>query len=458
MKCKLFSLLPFILSLFISLPAFAAKGIFLLGGIPLKDYTIVYPSDKDDEESIQPATYLKKKLKSATRISLPIKERIVYRSSVNGEVRDGRIESEVSYVKSSKDEHEEIRILKSDTLPTFDYKVKIGQGGVSIYGGCGWALQHGIDILISLISENRQVYDTEFSGSIEGEILFPRPEGVNLRILDVNVWDYSQDSVPPAWQKAGMDCRDSVRAPKFAQLIRAYMPDIICLQEYSSHMDRQLYPLLMNYGYKRASNGKEESWPHTPIFYDKSLWKLVKVNYRLYGNGSDTWCNNGSKSFTSAVLKNKSTGKMVAVVSTHLWFRNDQLRPGSTYARTSQVALILAEMETIKAKFDCPIFVCGDMNSTERMLPIRLFLDAGYKPCYKVATQYADKQVGHHACFPHTVGSRSNNGKSRKEGSIDHCFIHNGGATEIKVFECLRPYFSVFLTDHYPNLIDATLK
>ena len=410
-----------------------AQETYELSGKKLKDYTIVYSTEADIEEGATPALNLRDKLKKATNITIPIE-------------------------KSGAKKKNIISISKSDTISTFNYAIDVRSGNIRIDGGCGWAMNQAIDILVDKLAEDKQLSAMHLNGTIEGKILFPRPDGVNLRIFDDNVWDYHQDTIPPKWQEAGLDCRDSVRSPKFAQLIRAYMPDVICLQEYSSHMDSVLYPMLKKYGYKRASNGKEESWPHTPIFYDKAQWKPLRINYRLYGHGPDTWCNNGSKSFTSAVLKNKATGKIVGVVSTHLWFRGDKSHPGSTYARASQVALIMAEVEVIKAKFNCPVFVCGDMNSTEDTLPMQLFINSGYKPCYKIATQYSDKALGHHTCFAHTVGSRNNNGKDREAGSIDHCFIHNEQNTEVKVFDCIRPYFSVFLTDHYPNLIDVELK
>ncbi len=411
-----------------------AKSNYELGGKDLDSYTIVYSSNADPDEGIDRANYLRTKLKKGTKVSNSIKG--------SADFRQGDV----------------IRIVNPNTIGTFDYSVDVKPGSVTICGGSSWAMNRAMDILVDKLEENMRVPVMQYDGTVEGEVLFVRPAGVNLRIFDDNVWDYSQDTIPTEWAQAGIDCRDAARAPKFAQLIRAYMPDIICLQEYNCHMDAELYPMLKKYGYMRASSGKEESWPHTPIFYDKNVWKQLRVNYRLYGYGPNTWCNNGSKSFCSAVLKNKETGQTVGVVSTHLWFRGDKTHPGSSYARASQAALIMAEAEVIKAKFDCPVFVCGDMNSTENTLAMKLFKEGGYKPCYEIATQYADKELGHHACFDHVAGSRASNGKGRKEGSIDHCLLYNGKGTEVKVFDCLRPYFSVFLTDHYPNLIDAILK
>ena len=65
---------------------------------------------------------------------------------------------------------------------------------------------------------------------------FKLAEGADLRILNDNIWDYSKDTIPPKWQAIGEDPRDFVRAPQFARLVTDYMPDVLTLQEYSSHM------------------------------------------------------------------------------------------------------------------------------------------------------------------------------------------------------------------------------
>lgn len=66
--------------------------------------------------------------------------------------------------------------------------------------------------------------DAHIEGSVEGECLFARAAGSNLRILADNIWDYSRDDIPEAWRLIGEDPRDDVRAPQFAQLVRAFMP------------------------------------------------------------------------------------------------------------------------------------------------------------------------------------------------------------------------------------------
>lgn len=287
---------------------------------------------------------------------------------------------------------------------------------------------------------------------------FRLAEGADLRILNDNIWDYSKDTIPPAWQKIGEDPRDFVRAPQFARLMTDYMPDILTIQEYSSHMHAEFYPRINTAGYVIAWESKED-WNNTPIFYYPDTQELLYVNYHKYT--PEQWCNRGTKSFTSAVLKRKSDGKVFAVINTHLWWKGDHVQPGSTMARAAQVRLMMAEAEIIKAKFGLiPIFVTGDMNCEEKTVPMQQFIAEGYIPCYKAATTYGDNNNGHHICAPndgYSVKSRRK-GPDRETGAIDHCFIlDKSGNTEVKVFDCIMEEYLVKLTDHYPLLIDIKL-
>jgi endonuclease/exonuclease/phosphatase family metal-dependent hydrolase len=283
-------------------------------------------------------------------------------------------------------------------------------------------------------------------------------EGADLRILNDNIWDYSKETIPQAWQEIGEDPRDSVRAPQFERLVTDYMPDVLTLQEYSSHMHAEFYPRVQNAGYVIAWESQED-WNNTPVFYYPETLELLYVNYHKYT--PEQWCNRGTKSFTSAVFKRKADGKMFALINTHLWWKSDQVQPGSTMARAAQVRLMMAEAEIIKAKFgDIPLFVTGDMNCEEDTVPMQQFITAGYIPCYKAATVYGDNNNGHHICSPkdgYSTKSRRK-GPDRQTGAIDHCFILDPAETaEIKVFDCIMDDYLVKLTDHYPLLIDIRL-
>ena len=296
-----------------------------------------------------------------------------------------------------------------------------------------------------------------------------RCEGTNLRIFDDNIWQYDSKNIPKAWVPLKVDPRDSVRSIGFAKLVADYAPDIVTLQEYSSHMDIYLAPKLRALGFTNAIE-KGESWNFTPIFYDSTAVELLKVNYNLYK--PQTFSNANTKSYTSAVFRHKGNGKVFALINTHLWYQGDKTQPGSTMARAAQIRLMMAEAEMLKAAYKCPIFMMGDMNCEEDTVPIRQLLDAGYMPCYKVATVFGDNQNGHHICSAVGYSAKSQRrGPTRAEGALDHFFIYNAdgsgteasqaasstSGTEVLVYYCITDAYTLPLTDHYPNYVDVKL-
>ena len=72
-------------------------------------------------------------------------------------------------------------------------------------------------------------------------------------------------------------------------------------------MHKEFYPLIQKSGYVIAWESKED-WNNTPIFYNEKTMEPLYVFYNKYT--PEQWCNHGSKSFTSAVFRHKSDGKV----------------------------------------------------------------------------------------------------------------------------------------------------
>lgn len=414
---------------FAAVLCFALLPAALVSAAP-KNYKVIYKADAEPEEGSQVAGYLVSLLGCGYAVA-------------DNAAADGSGRS--------------IEIVNSGNMSLWEYEVRSSRGRLIIDGGGNWAMRKACERLAAILNGSRVAAGLAFSGSVEGEVLFDRAEGSDLRILDDNIWDYSKDTIPPVWQRLGVDCRDAARAPQYAQLVRAYMPDVLTLQEYSSHMDAEFLPLIEKWGYVHTTTGSDGNWNNTPILYNRENVEPVESEFVLFTPMK--WSNHGSKSFTSAVFRRIADGKLFAVINTHLWWKSEKAQPGSIQARAAQVRLIIAQAQCIKAKYGCPVFVVGDMNSEEDTVPIRQFFDAGFVPCYKAATVYAELGNGHHICAPGDGFSRTSRrkGADRATGAIDHCFIWNAGNTEIKVFDCITSSFTVPLTDHYPNLIDARL-
>ncbi len=422
--------------LFVALMVATVQTTFAKGkiaGAKPGAYTIVYNNSAEAEEGIDMATLLQKKIAAATAVTVPI--------------------SSDSLFKKGK----ALCITHAPKTGVFDYSIKATKGQVVINGGGCWAMTKAVDILAEKLQNGDVPNNYNVKGTVYDQVLFPREHGVNLRIMDDNVWGYRKETIPDSWKNLPADPRDDARVPQFYQLFRAYMPDVITLQEYNDHMDDRLFPMLEKLGYRHTIK-PESNWNNTPVIYNQNAVELIKADYLLYpGMGL---ANTYTKSYAIAIFKHKATGKTFGVASTHLWWKKEADQVGSTQLRAASVRLLMCQIELLQQQYDCPFFVCGDMNCEEHTIPIQQFLQGGYEPCYKLATVYADNHNGHHNCFPQSGYSRhSNRFAPTRDAAIDHCLLYNNkDRVEIKVFDCIQAYFTVPLTDHYPNVIDAVLK
>ena len=203
--------------------AAAAARIY---GRNLASYQIVYAAGAEAEEGNDAAAYVQQTLQAATGIAPAIC-------------------SDAEWKRGSA-----ILLEHDKTLEPFGYSIcREGRALVIRGGGC-WAMQKAARMVAEELKEKGRIPDGYTrDGTVMGEHLFPIAEGANLRILDDNIWDYSSETIPEAWKPTSIDPRDDVRAPQFAQLVRAYMPDIVTLQEYSRHMHDRFYPRIQEYGY-----------------------------------------------------------------------------------------------------------------------------------------------------------------------------------------------------------------
>ena len=103
----------------------------------------------------------------------------------------------------------------------------------------------------------------------------------------------------------------------------------------------------------------------------------------------------------------------------------------------------------------------GDMNCYEPDVPMQQFFEAGYMPCYKLATVRTNYDNGHHVCNASAGFSRRSKRPSpmRERGALDHVLLLDKQQNvEVKVFDCIQARFTLSLTDHYPNVVDVLLK
>ena len=297
--------------------------------------------------------------------------------------------------------------------------------------------------------------DYDSLGKVSGAYLFPKADGANLRMLDINVWEWdgTRAKLPKAWKEAGEDCTNEVRSKGFAGIVKAYLPEVLCLQEYSPEMHAEFYPQIKKAGYRITF--VPDSANFTPIFYKKSKVKLLHTSYHPHARPFN---NGDTKSYTTAVFQMKKGGKKFIVINSHLWWKSEKVMAGSDNARTQQLKNIMAEASRLRSIYDCPIFLMGDFNCNLKSEALKNVLAAGYVPAWEAATVHGDLRCGHHKCDK-TGFSRRENKTNDGYGCIDHFLIYDPtGKTEVKTFMRDYAWFTVKLTDHYPNYADIVLE
>lgn len=307
---------------------------------------------------------------------------------------------------------------------------------------------------IAVFGKTPHIHKYDSLGNVKGKYLFPKEDGTDLRILDMNIWEWdgTKEDMSKGWIDAGADCTNEVRSKGFYGLIQAYLPEVICLQEYSPEMSEHLYPLLKKIGYEVTFI--PDSINYTPVFYRKSRIKLIETNYHSY---DQPYNNRGTKSYVSAVFKHKKNGKKFIVINTHLWWKNEKVFKGSDKAREDQLQLILKESDRLVSIHGCPVFLMGDMNCNLRSNALKKVVEAGYEPAWEIATVFGDLRCGHHKCDKGGF-SRRQNKTDDGFGCIDHFLLYDPSRqVEIKVFRRDYAWFTVKLTDHYPNYADIKL-
>ena len=189
-----------ILSAFLlSISPLTADAQRRIAGTPVEKFTIVYSSATEDEEGLDIARTLQQQLVAGGLPELAILPDSAFRRG------------------------KALRILPAPEKEPFGYGIQLRRGDLTIDGGGSWALAAAANRVTEMLAKGDIPRTCNIAGTVEGEQLFFRTAGSNLRILADNIWDYSREDIPEAWQAIGEDPRDDVRAPQFAQLVRAFI-------------------------------------------------------------------------------------------------------------------------------------------------------------------------------------------------------------------------------------------
>lgn len=279
-----------------------------------------------------------------------------------------------------------------------------------------------------------------------------------LRLMTHNQW--KNDNNLPAWAEKGLDCSASVRMRGFVRVYKDTLPDIIGCQETSFNMADKMIRYCAEEGLRYALLWGRD----TPIMYNQDKFELIDSDFSLYPDdfpGHEGIFNNDhTKSYNIGVFRIKENGKMFIFASTHLWWKSNapespNFQPYSDEAREYQLGLLMKRTEEYRKKYNCPIFIVGDLNANYNSLAVQRAFHNGYVHAHDVATEYRDEAIGYHDCF----GWGYNNFYSDEPfpNAIDHILIKKAENVKIRRFERFSPEYYLPLSDHSPAFIDVEI-
>ena len=256
-----------------------------------------------------------------------------------------------------------------------------------------------------------------------------------MRIMTSNIWgDYFNNPVKD-------------REKLLYNIFQKYKPDILGLQEttkswYESNLLEYLSEEYCFVGTEIYNNTN-----YVPLAYKKEYLLLAKGYERLRETTDK------SKAITWAVLQD-SAGKIFAVCNTHFWWKtgaeHDLIRIKN--------ALQLSElMKSLQAKYACPVFAFGDMNTNVYSDAFQVYSKYNIKNLYDLATKKDD--ISSHHGDPKPDDSGILKGKKIEK---DHSFSIDqliGLCKDFHVLEyrVITEQDALDASDHSPVYVDIIL-
>ena len=281
-----------------------------------------------------------------------------------------------------------------------------------------------------------------------------------VRLMTHNIWN--RDANSPAWEEKGFDCSAAVRVPSLIRVWRETSPDVIGCQESSALMADLVKEGMPDYTL---------IWGRfTPILYRTDRLELIDSEFLTYpeqiegfeGKFNDV----RSKAYNIGVFRVKEDGSIFIFATTHLWWKRSpgegmaepyprNVLPHSDEAREYQIALLCDALDRFRAKYNCPAFLVGDLNTGYDSKAVQSAFAKGFRHAHDIATDYAEEAVGYHYCFPD--GFKTVYSDRPFKTAIDHILVAGEKEGSVKRFERYSPDYYFPISDHSPAYVDVEL-
>ena len=282
-------------------------------------------------------------------------------------------------------------------------------------------------------------------------------------LMSNNQWKC--DTNRPAWIAMGEDCSAEGRVGGLVRAYKEILPDVIGLQEVSMHMEDLMMQQLRSFTAEDGSSVHYDliTGGDTPILYRDDKLLLVASGFFRYGESipgfGGSFNNSGTKSYAYGVFRDLATGKMFALMSTHLWWKDSNpeskhYQPYSDEARAYQIKLAISKMDEVLAEYKCPGVIMGDFNAIMGSQCLNAVEEKGWIEAHTITEGERDETRGHHPC--------GDFGYIRNEPgvfaqAIDHIIVEKNTSMRVHSYLRLTDEWFDKVSDHYPLFIDVTL-
>ncbi len=236
-----------------------------------------------------------------------------------------------------------------------------------------------------------------------------------------------------------------------AELHLEYLPDVIGTQETSPHTSAYISFMLAN-GYAKVDVKANNSNNHnyTPLLYLKDKFEVIDKGYHLFDDGAG----DKSKSVTWAVFKDKATGDIFAVGSTHFYWKSDELGQSARLKDAQQISQLA---KNITAKHDCAFVIGGDFNCRINSDPFYILNNEGYKNLQQLSPDTMNLTTHHsYSEFDDELGLYYTPvvPTNPYEKAIDHALVYNESKLVPKRFRVILHDYSFLSSDHCPVMVE----
>ncbi len=240
-----------------------------------------------------------------------------------------------------------------------------------------------------------------------------------------------------------------------AELHYEYLPDVIGLQENAACV-ANYHTRMKKFGYspvpiKPTNSNKQD---YTALLYRADKFDIVECGYYLYDDGAG----DKSKSVSWAVFKDKASGDVFAVGSTHFYWTSDDLGKS---ARIKDAAQLAELVKGITAKHNCPMIVGGDFNCNISSTPMKNLFAEGFEDLQKISPDTMDITT-HHSYSPWNEELQLYIDvvmpTKAYSSAIDHAIVYNKSTMTPKMFRVQLHDYTLLSTDHCPVMVDFDIN